>query len=286
MTHDKARDFFSAYHEGSLEAGLRISFEQKLSAEADLRAEYDRFVATLEQLSSLREVQVEVPHDLNERIAARLDKHLWEQKQAAPKPWMARFRLIAFSGAAVVLLAGAAISLRNRGNGPIPANVLPIGSASEQLSIGVKQDGLTVEFAPQTKQTVAFRMEPDTKPFAEVTVDRTTPLKRQLLNRNPETDLVSIQVLDAPKDDHLVVAIPGERPGKAAAGSGTLEEFAKVLATRYRVPVVLSDVKDPLMQVTWDLDAGDARHAAEAALKGQQLSVDSRDGGMVTISRS
>src|SRR5579862_7354737 len=116
MTHEKARDFFSAYHEGNLEPGILVSFEQKLNGDAALRAEYDRFATTLDQLSALRDTQIEPPVDLNERIAARLDRHVWEQKQVAPKAWFVRLRLVAFSGVAAVLLVGAAISIKNRDN--------------------------------------------------------------------------------------------------------------------------------------------------------------------------
>ena len=141
-----------------------------------------------------------------------------------------------------------------------------------------------MEFSPQTRSTVVFRTEPDLKPFAEVTVDKSMPMTRPLLNRNPETDLVSIEVRDAPKVEQVLIAIPGVRAEKAKSGSGTLEEFAKALAAKYRVPVALNGIKDPLVQITWDLDAGDARRAADAALKGQFI-VDTRDGNLVTISQ-
>lgn len=291
MTHEKARDFFSAFHEGNLEPGLRLSFEQKLSTDSVLRAEYDRFAATLNQLSSMRETQIEIPFDLNERIGARLDRHVWEQKQIAPKAWLGRLRFVAFGGVAAVLLVGAAISIKNRDaaadDGPIvagPWSYAPSGAGSEQLSVVVKKDRLTVEYAPQSRKTVVFRMEPSTKPFAEVSVDKTSQMTRPLENANPETDLVSIEVMDAPKVEPVLVAIPGARSEKVKAGSGTLEEFAKALAAKYRVPVVLNGLKDPLAQVTWDLDAPDARRAADAALKGQ-YSVDTREGNLVTISR-
>lgn len=288
MTHEKARDFFSAYHEGTLEAGLRLSLDQKFSSDAELRSEYDRFTAALDQLSLLRDVPIDIPFDLNDRIGARLDKQLWEQKQSAPKAWFVRFRLAAFSGVAALLLIGAAFSIKNHNaDGPMTGGIVDVpqsGGAGEQLSVAVKQSGLTVEFAPQAKKTVVFRMEPDTKPFAQATTDRSAPLRRALTNPNPETDLVSVEVLDAPKVGHAIIAVPGTRSEKAKAGSGTLEEFAKVLAARYRVPVWLNDVKDPLVQVSWDLEATDARHCAEAALKGQ-YSVDTREGGLVTISR-
>ncbi|MHB8636502.1 MAG: anti-sigma factor [Fimbriimonadaceae bacterium] len=291
MTDEKARDFFSAYSEGNLDPGLLVSFEQKLSADAGLRAEYDRFAATLAQVSALRDVPIEIPSDLNDRIGARLDRQLWEQKQIAPKAWIVRLRLVTFAGVATLLLVGAAISIKNRNSGSdafygagIAGGYPQTGTGGDQLALVVKQDGLTVEYAPSAQKTVVFRAEPDTKPFAEVTVGKSAPMTRALENKNAETDLVSIEVLDAPKVERLVVAIPGTHSERVKAGSGTLEEFARVLAAKYRVPVVLSGIKDPLSQVTWDLGATDARQAAEAALKGQ-FSVDTREGNLVTISR-
>ncbi|HLK14571.1 MAG TPA: hypothetical protein VKT78_07175 [Fimbriimonadaceae bacterium] len=288
MTTEKARDFFSAYHEGSLDTGLRLSFEQKLNADAELRAEYDRFAATLDQLSKLRETPIEIPFDLNERIGARLDRHLWEQKQVAPKAWFMRLRLVTFAGLATVLLVGAVISIKNhRGttDGPIPAGPFgtTTGSNGDQLTISMKQDQPVVYFSPQAKKTVVFRIEPGMTPFAETTVDKNLKLERTLENKNPETDLLNIQVLDAPKTDQAIIAIPGTHPENVATGTGTLEEFAKALAGKYRVPVWLNGIKDPLVQVNWDFKETDARRAADAALKGQ-FTVDLREGNLITIS--
>ena len=73
MTHDKAREFFSAYYEGTLEPGLRASLGRRLEADARLQAEYDAFVGTVTSLDALRHEAVAIPAYLSDRIALRLD---------------------------------------------------------------------------------------------------------------------------------------------------------------------------------------------------------------------
>ncbi len=282
MTHEKAREFFSAYLEETLEPALRLSLEQKLASDKGLKDEYTHFEATVSKLGEMRSEVIETPFDLNERISARLDRTLWEQKRSAPAGVFLRLRTLAFGGLAVVALIGAVASLRHFSHGPLEAGVIS-GPSSEQLLVTVKHDAVTVDYAPVGKSTVVFRAEPGEKPFAEITADRTSPLSRPIENSNPGTELISIQVTDAPAVEHVVLAIPGTRVEKTTSGSGTLEEFAKALAGRYRVPVKMTGV-DPLTQVSWELKASDARQAAQAALK-DHFSVDQREGNLVTISQ-
>ena len=53
MNHDKAREFFSAYYEGTLESGLRQQLEARFRADAHLKADYAAFVETIEALGEL-----------------------------------------------------------------------------------------------------------------------------------------------------------------------------------------------------------------------------------------
>ena len=69
MTNDKAREFFSAYHEGTLEPGLCASLERRLEGDASLQAEYAAFAETVESLNSMRFESVEIPAYLGDRIA-------------------------------------------------------------------------------------------------------------------------------------------------------------------------------------------------------------------------
>src|SRR5438270_5999926 len=91
MNLAKAKDYFSAYYEGSLDRGLRQSFEARLNEDAQLQAEYRAFERTMRDLGAMGQIEIEPPEDLHDKIAARLDYALWEQKrQKAPLmgvPW-------------------------------------------------------------------------------------------------------------------------------------------------------------------------------------------------------
>ena len=47
MTNEKAREYFSAYSEGTLDAGLAHSFVAKLKVVEGWRGEYDQYVSML-----------------------------------------------------------------------------------------------------------------------------------------------------------------------------------------------------------------------------------------------
>ncbi|HTQ08499.1 MAG TPA: hypothetical protein VMI31_00360, partial [Fimbriimonadaceae bacterium] len=87
MTNEKAREFFSAYHEGTLEPGFRVSFEQKLKSDYAVRHEFESFVRAMEKLDALRDEEIEIPADLHDRITARLDRHLYERRKSATPSW-------------------------------------------------------------------------------------------------------------------------------------------------------------------------------------------------------
>src|SRR5437016_300995 len=85
MNLAKAKDYFSAYYEGSLDRGLQQSFEARLKEDAQLQAEYRAFERTMQDLGAMGKIEIEPPEDLHDKIAARLDYALWEQKrQKAP----------------------------------------------------------------------------------------------------------------------------------------------------------------------------------------------------------
>ena len=81
MNIEKAREFYSAYHEGSLDKGLKQAFERQLETDAQVAAEFRLFKQAMEELSQLESEAIEVPSDLHDRISARLDLHILEQRR-------------------------------------------------------------------------------------------------------------------------------------------------------------------------------------------------------------
>ena len=56
MNQEKAKEFFSAYYEGTLEAGLQQSLEQQLRADGNLRREFRDFERAMEDVLAAKQV--------------------------------------------------------------------------------------------------------------------------------------------------------------------------------------------------------------------------------------
>lgn len=281
MTNDKAREFFSAYSEGSLESGLRLAFEQKLKADGALRSDFEQFESTLAMLATLHEEQIDIPFDLHEKVSARVDREIWEQKQGATPGFLARLRTLAFVGVAAIALVGGVYSLLHRGNGgnAVQSGIGP--ATSLELRVEGGENGPRVRYAPAAGKVVLLRSQSGGSVLASINVSKEQPLDRPVVNPNQTTVLLRFEVLDDPGAGAIELAVPGSRKDGAKTGSGTLEEFARALAGVYRETVALSDV-DPLTQVQWDFKEGEARTAAQTALS-ERFVVDQTDGNVVTI---
>ena len=115
MNANKAREFFSSYFEGNLDDGLRQAFERTLNTDAELQAEYKAFERTLGQLAGLRDVEIEVPFDLHERISARLDRHIYEKRQTRGGGFLAFWKPALAAGVASLAVIGTVLSLNSSG---------------------------------------------------------------------------------------------------------------------------------------------------------------------------
>jgi len=282
MTHDKAREYFSAFHEGTLEPGLRSSLERKLSGELALRSEYDAFVATVAALDALRSEAIETPSYLSDRIASRIDS-----ARVAPAPfWAAWFaprpanassnpRFIWATGLAACLLLGA-IGLRGmRSDDSVRASVVS-GEGSESVKWDQDSNGVTAKFAGGSARKVTVTPAGGTVQLFSVAARQ--PLEITLSNPNAFSRRFTLK-----SDDNIVgtVSVPGSRASARHAGSGSLEELAAALSDAFRIAVV---VKGETTGTTfrWNLAGPDARAAAEKSLGGQANAV-MMDGNVLQI---
>ncbi len=281
MTQDKAREYFSAFHEGSLEPGLRSSLERKLSGDLALRSEYDAFVATVAALDALRSEVIETPSYLSDRIASRIDT-----ARVAPAPfWAAWFaprpaqassvpRFIWATGLAACLLLGA-IGLRGMQGNASQASVIDL-QGSESVAWTQDSGGVTAKFAGGSARKVS--VSPVGGSPEEFAVAKGQPLEVTLTNSN-----VSSRRFNIRSDDGVIgtVAVPGSRTNGHRTGSGSLEELASALSDTFRIPVV---VKGESVGTTyrWNLDGTDARAAAEKSLGGQAHAI-TLDGNVLQI---
>lgn len=265
MTQDKAREYFSAYHEGTLEAGLRASFERKLLAEPLLQEEYDAFVTTVMALQGLRSEPIEVPSYLSVRIDDRLDA----ARAASTAPfWSSWFaprttgpRFVWATGLAAVALV-AAVGLRGMNTPGVQTSGVVSGS-TESVIWTQGDAGVTVTFAGGAARRVAIDAEGGE--IQNVAVAAGQPLELTLSNPNRLARRFKVLMND---DLLATVAVPGSRPAPRQAGQGTVTEFASALADAYRVPVIVKSVGAGAT-VRWNFQSADARTAAEQGLDGQ-----------------
>lgn len=226
MTNEKARDFFSAYYEGSLEPGLCVSFEQKLAEDGSLGAEYRSFTGAMKELDTLKLDEIQVPADLHDRICARLDRYLYDQKQKAPR-WGLCIRNLAYAGVGVLAIVGGLFAFNSRSGTP-QAGVIPV-PAPDVVTYTVTEEGVGVRTGSR--------------------------LSSLLQNDRPHAALFEVK---ASGDQGVrYVAMQGKRASSVNSGDGTLKEFVKAVADYFRMPVSLK-VENADERVTWTFTSRDA----------------------------
>jgi len=264
MTNEKARDFFSAYYEGSLEAGLNLSMEQRLKADPELSAEYASFVETLDHLGTLKFEEIAIPADLNEKIAARLDRFVYEEKRNAKPALTLWLRNFGFAAVAAAAIAGAVISLRGRGDTAKAGLAPDLAAASDHISYDVSNDGVKVHFVPGTAKTVVITDEQGKERSREAIGDAAHPEMLSVL-ANDRASATIFEIRGATDPVGSYIAIPGKVHSTINAGEGTTVALAKALSDYYRIPVTLR-VNQPNATVSWTFSSADSVAEASKSL--------------------
>ncbi len=246
MNAQKTRDYFSAYYEGALEPGLKQSFERALQSDAQLSAEYAAFAEAIQGLEAMREIEIDLPMDLHEKISARLDRHIYETKQQAPARGWLWWRNAAIGGLVTTGLAMTAIGIFMRGDGG-QAAALP---TSSQASFKIDYDGMEPVVSDQGSgsRTVTVRSAETNQVLREFTL-KGDQLKSKLSNPNPTAFIFRVERSDGRK---ALVAVPGHDRLTTLAGKGSAFELAKALADHYRLPVEIDESIDA-NTLSWQL---------------------------------
>lgn len=251
MNLNKAREYFSAYHEGTLDKGLSQSFERSLREDAQLQAEYRAFERTMAELSSLSQISVEPPEDLHEKISARLDRHIWESKQKQPGGLGQWLRLSLIGGLAVLVLGIAYMQSGRTGDNQIKADPTGLQVQGTAPEMKIQAIGKTVSFTytAASDKTIIIS-DGSGKELDRVNLAKTHKISDKVLeNQSDHASLMSIKIgTDAP----IWIALPGKTPAQFTTGSGTLKQFVQSLADGYSTPVVLN-AADPDREVTWEM---------------------------------
>ena len=284
MNQEKAKEFFSSYYEGSLEPGLVQALEQAMQRDANLRADYRNFENTYEELGNLKYETIEIPFDLEDRIAARIDRQNLERRNEKQPVWTLWLRNFAVAGICCVAILGAALSIRNLKGTAAGASFVPsAASAQDEISVEpTPNHAATVHFAPANSQTLTIKEGlngPDRSRMPSDGAEITTTLE------NPTVAATAFELETTDDSRPTLIAIPGSTRSAATKGGGNMEAFAKALADHYNVPVEVH-AAHPTVNLNWEFKAANPADAAKSVLDVTLYNIDWRANGLLVISES
>jgi hypothetical protein len=281
MNSEKAREFFSSYFEGSLDAGLSQTFERKLQTDAELQAEYRAFERTMSELSSLREVEAELPFDLHDKIQARLDLHVFEQKRSQKAPFALWFRTLGFAGLAALAIFGTIKAIGTDGDGgkqvADPMGLGSVGTQPPKTEPGVYQLKLN-QINAQSKITVSDALTGTPKMDA-FSVDPATPYI-ELKNTGNKAEFVKVEISGIKQP--IYVAVPSKSADESAAEDATLRGAALRMAQKFGKPVVLVGA-DPVQTLPVAVGKSTDPVGAVKEAFGTDFMVDQRENGLIWV---
>jgi len=280
MTTEKAREFYSAYFEGSLEPGLRLSFDVALRENAEVSAEYEFFAQTMRELDAVGKEEIPIPADLHARIVERLEA---DRTMRKPTP-LFLWRNFAYAAAAAVLIGGAFLGvLKNRGGVTMQSGMLGGGDSGRNQPVSVtpefsfRNKQFLIHVPSDSPQTLNVLSEPDLKVLKSlsVTTDQDVPLA------NPNPDAAAFQAGIQGQADKYLIALPGSLTDDAQTGQGDVVALAMAVAGHYGVPVIVSDAKSD-EALKWDFTNHTPAEALQATLNSQST-VNVMGSGLVKI---
>ena len=287
MNLSRARELFSAYFEGELDAALKHQFEAALSSSPELQDEFAEFVSFYGELGSMAEEEIEVPMYLSDRIATRLEEAQAKRSTGLGSfgfGWLTgAFSRFAVGGLVSAAILGAGIGIMSKG-GPAAAGLIPGFNPSEKpSSVNVNPleysfDGqlLSLTYQVQEHQTLTVNGQPVR---AKRSGDRTISVNLP----NPGAKSAEVSIAIEGGNLHETIVVPGKERSGLIASTGQVDEFAHALADRYGVPVRLP-ASDSKAAIAWNFTANNAYDAAKSALDKTNFTADKRPNGMIVLS--
>lgn len=255
MRLEKAYEYFSAYYEGSLDAAMRSQLDRMFEAHSVLRKDFESFAQTMEDLDSSFATEVPIPHDLHDRISARIDRAAHEAAQSKPVGVAVMWRRLAFGGLAFILIGGAAFSLLNRGtNGRTEASAIPSmieRTTNADLRVEANGKGTFLKFQPGSRDTVHIVRLPDGKVVETYKVAPNQALDIPLQNKSDQA--VALRISTEVGKDVLTVVVPGSSRTQVNAGEGKVLDLAMTISSFFGRPVVI-DSDSLTAAVRWELN--------------------------------
>jgi hypothetical protein len=290
MTLDKAKDYFSAYYEGSLDRGLKQQFDARIKEDAQLQAEYRAFERTMKELEAFGGIDIEPPEDLHDKIAARLDKAIWEQKRNQKTPAFAFAwwkGLFAVSVAAAVIVG--AMNLSGQQKPSSAANIIGVATPNAVAPLkltfaGGGANGRTVTMNFPSADAKVVVKDSSGRILSSLDLNGREIKDEPLENKNDAAQLIQVE---ADGTDGVIsasdVAIPGKVRDANITGKGTVKDMVTAIAAHYQKPVVIQNQSDGDKPASWDLTSNDMLGAATASLKGLGLSISEDGSGILLI---
>lgn len=270
MNSQQARDLFSEYREGTLEAGLREQFERALRQDAALRKDYDQFCAILVALEGGRDEVIEVPLELSRRITESLES-------AAPAP--RRFNLIELFrspigygvAAAVVLVPVILISL-NRGGGSNASQASMLGGNAVPTRSEFRMIESELSIVLQSPKGDQLEVRDGLEGPVEQKFEVGSEVLRQAFT-NPQSAARGVWFDFA--NDNLAdrfVVIPGQEKVTTQEGEGSILDLATAISNHQGVAI---EVANPKSERTfkWNLTPEDNLETMVEKLRTQGLAL-------------
>jgi hypothetical protein len=277
MNHDKAREHFSAYYEGTLGGGLKEAFERSLRTDAQIQAEYRAFEQLMSQLEVLKQPVPEPDFDLHEAVARRLDSHIFEEKRKKAHPLLSWWKGLALGGLATVALVMAVVQMNSSG----PVGVAGLGggpsAVTEKVELVENEGAYSLQYSTRGSKSVVIRAA-DGAVLAERTV-ADGRLISPLSNPNEKAKLIQIEV--SGESQKVFAALPGTRASTVSKGEGSVTDLALALAGFYRTAVLVTE-GDPV-QVAWQFGVEEGLDAAEKSLAETKYTVHKNADGVLSI---
>jgi hypothetical protein len=280
MNLNKARDFYSAYYEKSLDEGLRQAFERAMELDSQVSAEYQQFVRIMDQLKAL-EAPVQVPSDLHLKIRERVDAHIIAQEhKAKAQSWFFGWKPIAYGAVAAVAIIAGLVSISNQGGGRFAAAGIGGTVKDSSPKLAMEDGTLTLRFASSKANNVSIKEATSGRALfgGQVTgQELVAPIK----NSSEAAVVVSVQF--GTGYDPYLIAVPGSRVASEGNGVGTPVQMIAVLAQRFSTPVVVQG-NVATSTVAWDFEGTDPLAAVKDELDLLGLKAEIREGGLLWIS--
>ncbi|HWP30502.1 MAG TPA: anti-sigma factor [Fimbriimonadales bacterium] len=281
MNCERAKDFFSEYHEGTLSGGLRTTFERHLNECPACSYELDLFRKVYETAS--KPIPVEVPGDLLEKITRSLDKAEWQKKQAT-KPVFTWMRVGAYAATAAAFLAVAYFGsyLWQHEKGGIQAGIVP-SVRSPEPNIEVLDGEIRLRYKPNeaTVLTVfsgGYHWESlppsDAKRIDTIRLNPGQECDTPLVFRGDSTAMIWVQESNVPET--LLIIVPGQSSSNGG-DDRRLVPILRTIAEKFGV-IIQARLTSGDIQVEPLGDNANPLEATKGALEGTGLRVKAQKG--------